>query len=327
MASSNARGVSRVLEKLENSVKEGNYYEAHQMYRTLYFRYLGQEKYNELLDMLYNGAVLFLDRNQHISGADLAILLVDVLVKSENGNCTEWIPKICKIFGKIDPSIPERDTFINSSIRWSAKNGSQGHPLLHQGIAQVYWNEKSYAQARHHFMYSKDGQSCAKLLIEIQTTQGYQGEIDLFIAQTVLQYLCLRNKNTANQTFSSYTKEHPRIRKSGPPYLLPLLNFLWFLLQTIESKKLTTFAVLCAQYEPSIKRDPCYVQYLDKIGQIFFGLKPPVQQGGGFFGNFLQSFLSGLDEDSDEEQLQTSASSSSSSSKMPKQLMHTEDLD
>lgn len=38
MASNSARGVSRVLIKLENSVKAGDYYEAHQMYRTLYFR-------------------------------------------------------------------------------------------------------------------------------------------------------------------------------------------------------------------------------------------------------------------------------------------------
>lgn len=38
MAASSTRGISRVLEKLEKSVKDGNYYEAHQMYRTLYFR-------------------------------------------------------------------------------------------------------------------------------------------------------------------------------------------------------------------------------------------------------------------------------------------------
>lgn len=38
MASVNGRGVSRILEKLEKSVKDGDYYEAHQMYRTLYFR-------------------------------------------------------------------------------------------------------------------------------------------------------------------------------------------------------------------------------------------------------------------------------------------------
>ena len=33
-----SRGVSRVLAKLKNSIEEGKYYEAHQMYRTLYFR-------------------------------------------------------------------------------------------------------------------------------------------------------------------------------------------------------------------------------------------------------------------------------------------------
>jgi hypothetical protein len=64
MAASSVRGVSRVLEKLENSVKNGNYYEAHQMYRTLYFRYLAQKKYKETLDMLYNGSLLFLEHDQ-----------------------------------------------------------------------------------------------------------------------------------------------------------------------------------------------------------------------------------------------------------------------
>ncbi|KAF5287523.1 hypothetical protein FQA39_LY04151, partial [Lamprigera yunnana] len=126
------RGVSRVLEKLEKSIKDGNYYEAHQMYRTIYFRYLVQKKYEELLDMLHKGALLFLERDQQISGADLAILLVEVLVKSDTVNYAEWTPKLCKIFAKISTSYPERDTFIASAIRWSAKGGSQGHPFLHQ---------------------------------------------------------------------------------------------------------------------------------------------------------------------------------------------------
>ncbi|KAG8329162.1 Golgi to ER traffic protein 4 [Homalodisca vitripennis] len=76
-------GVQRVLGKLDSSVKNGNYYEAHQMYRTLYFRYLTQKKYGELLELLFDGAKLLLQHDQQTSGADLAILLVDVLVKSE----------------------------------------------------------------------------------------------------------------------------------------------------------------------------------------------------------------------------------------------------
>lgn len=38
MASQRSLGIERVLSKLESSINSGNYYEAHQMYRTLYFR-------------------------------------------------------------------------------------------------------------------------------------------------------------------------------------------------------------------------------------------------------------------------------------------------
>ncbi|XP_060522152.1 Golgi to ER traffic protein 4 homolog [Cylas formicarius] len=306
-----ARGISRVFEKLENSIKEGRYYEAHQMYRTLYFRYLSQKKYNDLKEMLFKGSMLFLDADQKTSGADIGLLLIEVLVKSEEKNCDEWCPKLSLIFSKIGANFPaERETLLAHSIKWSAQGFSHGSPLLHENIARIYWDERNYAQARHHFIHSKDGRGCGKLLIEFQRSKGYKCEVDLFIAQAVLQLLCLRNKVTASQTFTTYTEQHPRIKRNGPPYLLPLLNFIWFLLQAIESQKLHTFAVLCEQYENSIKRDPCYIQYLDKIGQIFFGVKPPEEKkSGGLFGNFLESFLGGLDEESDEDVAQASTSS------------------
>lgn len=40
MASSRPGGVRRVLAKCKASIEAGNFYEAHQMYRTLYFRYV-----------------------------------------------------------------------------------------------------------------------------------------------------------------------------------------------------------------------------------------------------------------------------------------------
>ena len=47
--------------------------------------------------------------------------------------------------------------------------------------------EKNYAQARYHFERSNDGEHCAMMLIEYHVTMGYPGEVDLFIAQSVLQ--------------------------------------------------------------------------------------------------------------------------------------------
>lgn len=73
------------------------------------------------------------------------------------------------------------------------------------------------------------------------------------------------------------------------------------------SRELQAFTVLCELYEPSIKRDPCYFGYLDKIGQIFFGLKPP-PKSQGLFGNFIESFFSGLDDSDDDNTPQPSTS-------------------
>ena len=76
---------------------------------------------------------------------------------------------------------------------------------------------------------------------------------------------------------------------------MPLLNFVWFLLLTIETRKLALFTVLCEQYRVAIGRDPAYKKYLDRIGQLFFGVPPPKRQaGGGIFGNLMASMMGGV---------------------------------
>lgn len=113
-SSSGTRGVSRVLQKLEASLQSGNYYEAHQMYRTLYFRYLSQKKHEELLDLLYKGALLFLNQEQLSSGADLCILIIEVLEKAQVTDNEVWIHRIGMLINKIGPSIVERETLLVS---------------------------------------------------------------------------------------------------------------------------------------------------------------------------------------------------------------------
>ena len=48
-------------------------------------------------------------------------------------------------------------------------------------------SERNYTQARYHYLHSNDGKNFATMLIEFHVTAGYQSEVDLFIAQTVLQ--------------------------------------------------------------------------------------------------------------------------------------------
>jgi Protein of unknown function (DUF410). len=129
----------------------------------------------------------------------------------------------------ISSDVPERETFLANALQWSIRGSHEyksGHPQLHQSIAQILWKgriyhffleeipyctlysldsawtklivssidgtfpEKNYALARYHFLHSTDGSGCATMLVELHRQRGYSSEVDLFIAQAVLQLVC-----------------------------------------------------------------------------------------------------------------------------------------
>ncbi|MCJ8738079.1 hypothetical protein PDJAM_G00031500 [Pangasius djambal] len=298
----NRGGVQRVEGKLRASVERGDYYEAHQMYRTLFFRYTSQSKHAEARELMYNGALLFFSYNQQNSAADLSMLVLEALEKSEAKVEEEILEQLVKLFSMMDPNSPERVAFVSRALKWSTGgSGKLGHPKLHQLLAVTLWKEQNYSESRYHFLHSSDGEGCAQMLVEYSAARGFRSEVDMFVAQAVLQFLCLKNKTSASVVFTTYTQKHPSIEK-GPPFVQPLLNFLWFLLLAVDGGKLTVFTVLCEQYQPSLKRDPMYNEYLDRIGQLFFGV-PPKQSSsyGGLLGNLLNSLMGSGEEEEGEE--------------------------
>lgn len=116
------RGVSRVLAKLEESIRSGKYYEAHQKYRTLYFRYLSQGRFDECLELLYDGALKLLENNQYSSGADLSLLVVDTLEKTTVNDSELWIHRLGTLMSKIPPTLVERETLLVTILYFENKN-------------------------------------------------------------------------------------------------------------------------------------------------------------------------------------------------------------
>lgn len=135
-------------------------------------------------------------------------------------------------------------------------------PEIHYRFAVALWRENNLIEARYHFLHSSPeaGSDCATLLIQYQVTRGVKSEADLFITQFILQLLCARTsvldhapssnqKNDlklensaiislqqalANQTLRIYTANHPEIRNTCPPFIYPLVNFVWLLLLAIQ---------------------------------------------------------------------------------------------
>uniref|UniRef100_A0A9L0TQE0 Guided entry of tail-anchored proteins factor 4 n=1 Tax=Equus caballus TaxID=9796 RepID=A0A9L0TQE0_HORSE len=232
----NRGGVQRVEGKLRASVEKGDYYEAHQMYRTLFFRYTSQSKHAEARELMCSGALLFFSHGQQNSAADLSMLVLESLEKAEVEVADELLENLAKLFSLMDPNSPERVAFVSRALKWSSGgSGKLGHPRLHQLLALTLWKEQNYCESRYHFLHSTDGEGCANMLVEYSTSRGFRSEVDMFVAQAVLQFLCLKNKSSASVVFTTYTQKHPSI-EGGPPFVQPLLNFIWFLLLAVDGE-------------------------------------------------------------------------------------------
>lgn len=172
---------------------------------------------------------------------------------------------------------------------------------MHKLIAQIYWSEGNLERARLHFLVSKDGIACGQMLIELSQTKGSTKEVDLFIVQVILQQLSMKEFSTAVETFETYTKFHPKIACTEPPFNMTLINFLYFLLNSVNTKKLQFFQTLCELYKPSLDRDASYEKYLERIGINYFNAPAPQPaRSGGIFGNFINQLVQDLDADDAE---------------------------
>lgn len=47
--------------------------------------------------------------------------------------------------------------------------------------------EQNYCESRYHFLHSADGEGCANMLVEYSAARGFRSEVDMFVAQAVLQ--------------------------------------------------------------------------------------------------------------------------------------------
>jgi len=335
-------GALRVKAKLKAALKNGNFYEAHQMYRTLYFRLGGSGQYVELERLLYDGAVVLFSNGESGSGVDLTKCYVDILKKAKIEPEEKYFERVTRLFSMVPRDSPERDSIVAESIKWSTPEGHKhGHPRMHQMFAHYLWSAKRYPESRHHFLHSSDGAGFGRMMADFHVERGYARETDLFIAGAVLQLVCLKKHIVAAIALDAFAQKHPEITR-GPPYAHPLMNFVWLLLVAIEqSQSIAVFSLLVDKYRASLQRDPSYLGYLDRIGQSFFGLPAPQRQRpGGMFSGLFDSFFSVLNDEDDEGEessgammARPSSSSRSSSSttgatkKKTGSQMATEDLD
>ncbi|XP_068642538.1 protein GET4-like isoform X2 [Aristolochia californica] len=258
------------IEKLEKVVKDGNSYEAQQMYKSTTARYVSAQKFAEALDILQSGASLQLKQAQVTCGAELAVLFVDTLVKGKfecNEDMLGRIKKIYKEFPQV--SLPQQvgvdedmqklsealgaakirvegcSSFLKAALRWSAEFGApqNGSPELHDMLAEYIYSESpemDMTKVSLHFVRGNHPEKFASTLVNFMG-KCYPGEDDLAIARAVLM---------------------------------------------LERDALPLFRILRQNFKSSIEREPAFDELLDEIAERFYGVRR--KSGLGMFGDLFK---------------------------------------
>ncbi|KAL6952048.1 hypothetical protein U1Q18_022041 [Sarracenia purpurea var. burkii] len=304
------------VEKLANVVKEGNYYGAQQMYKSISARYISAQRYSEALDIIMSGACIQLEHGQVTCGAELAVLFVETLVKGKFPYDEDILDRVRKIY-KAFPRIPvpqhldlgEDDdiqklsealgaakirvdgcsSFLKAAIKWSAEFGAHrnGSPELHDMLAEYLYSESpevDMTRVSYHFVRGKHPRKFASTLVNFMG-KCYPGEDDLAIARAILMYLSLGNLRDANYLMDELKKQVKGKELDFPNSdLIQLINYL---LKTLQRDALPLFNMLRQAYKSSIDRESVFNELLDVIAEKFYGVqrRNPLQ---GMFGDIFK---------------------------------------
>ncbi|CAN0825376.1 Protein GET4 [Linum grandiflorum] len=299
--------VQENIDKLEKVIKDGNCYGAQQMYKSVSARYIAAQRCTEAMDLLHSGACLQLQNGQVTCGSELAVMFVETLVKGKVQYDDDTLARVRTIY-KLFPQIPvpqhlgEEDdvhqlaealaaaktrvecctSFLRAAIKWSAEFGPHrsGSPQLHVMLADYLYSESpelDMARVTHHFVKGDDPQKFASTLVGFMG-KCYPGEDDLAIARAILMYLSMGNMRDANFLLDEVKKQAEA--KKQEKENLTCCTY------RLQRDAYPLFSMLRSTYKPSIDREPAFNEWLDDIGEVFYGVQR--RNPLGMFGDIFK---------------------------------------
>ncbi|KAF0740081.1 hypothetical protein Ae201684P_017062 [Aphanomyces euteiches] len=264
------RGAASVAEKLEERLKQGDYYGALQMYKTLYSRYAAAGDHLRAIDLAHNSAVQLAKHQQWTAAREMGCLMLDLYASNAFAVDETNKARIKDISNAFQNACPKEESeVLKQAVKWSKTHGTRerGDPELQLWLSRVYTVEKDFTNANNHFLHAESPSEFTAMLLQ-HALEGYPSEADLYVARAVLQLAALENLRDANVVLTEFLAKKPLDT--------PLINFVKFLLRTLEKRDaLPLFQLLQERYAYALSRDPSFRTFLQIIGQKYYGVQPP----------------------------------------------------
>ncbi|KAF9676723.1 hypothetical protein SADUNF_Sadunf08G0032600 [Salix dunnii] len=172
---------------------------------------------------------------------------------------------------------------------WSAEFGAHrnGSPEIHVMLAEYLYSESpepDMTTVSYHFVRGNNPKKFASALVNFMG-KCYPGEEDLAVARAILMYLSMGNLRDANFLMDEL-KKHAQYKEHDLPQS-DLIQFINYLLPTLQRDALPLFNKLRTNYKSSIDREPALNELLEEIAELFYGVqrRNPLQ---GMFGDIFK---------------------------------------
>ncbi|KAG2382542.1 hypothetical protein C9374_005122 [Naegleria lovaniensis] len=298
------------VDQLKTLCEDGKFYEAQQMFVVLYNKTYKQEKYDKCAQILLSGINKMHQYKQVALMIDLAKYLVSMFskmdaptthkyaIKDDQITAIDIVKHVIDLYHELEDTVPKEDIqrmigFLEKVVTWSAQSqvpkisDNHGEPFVHMELGKLYFKLGNYEESNKNFLKSNSAEEFADMISEWMK-KGEKSEFDLFITRVVLQLLCAKKEELARKVYKLL------IEKTEKEATTPLLNFVKFLLLSIEKSNLALFTFITNKYQSELtRRDASFKElYTDKIASIYFGIKSSKSQTG--LGSMINSIFSSM---------------------------------
>jgi len=282
--------MERAQKQIDALVERGDLYEAQQVYKATHRRLVQRKQFAAASEFLQSGIRTMISKNQYLQANELFNLLVELFKMSPENASLDTILQLIDLF----PSDADISGPIRGAIKWNQEHRvktekiKQAHPALLKAQAMRYWARQEYGESLQAFLEAQAPEELCKMLIE-WSEECYPSERDLLFTRAILTLLTHGNMKDANEVFRGVVQRFYAQESSRPP----LMNFIQFLLLTLERDAYEFYVKLTEKYAPSLERDAQFEKLLQRIAEVFFKVAPP-KNPNDFLGGMLKGLMGGL---------------------------------
>lgn len=298
--------LKRIIDKFRTNIHSSKpVYESYQQMTTILNRYTTYKTYKQGCKIAVEGLKEFSIKNTDASNKEIDLILQDLLTIFVNNvitkNCQspedyDFIKiEICKILKSLkiyNKPILHNSAIILNNFTIATSGFKFGDPLIHDLIGDLFYKSEMYLEMERYYVLGNK-ESHAKyidFLWNYYVQNKANGiKFEEVLSRVIFSYTFIENIKSAKEGSQELLKRYSEYSSSvekGKKHLNmsffaddQYLNFLQLLLVVIQTKNVSFFNKIKAQYP---EQSRVYGDYLTYIGEIYFNIKPQQASGPGF---------------------------------------------